>query len=100
MEDERGRRGRGGSGACVVFKMRAEGRILLVIVLLLFVIGVWDAIAVSRYVGSLARLLAEGEGFDRAPVSFYPPERGTILICYEMSVEPIPYHGAGGLGWK
>ena len=58
--------------------------------LLLFIIGVWDVVAVTCYMNSSIRLLAEGEGFDKVYVSFYPPENGTILISYEVFVEPNP----------
>ncbi|RLF04706.1 MAG: hypothetical protein DRJ60_06700 [Thermoprotei archaeon] len=70
--------------------MKAEARILLATILLLFIIGIWDTIAIALYVGSQARLLAKGEGLDRLRVSFCPPENGTLLICYELSVEPNP----------
>ena len=67
-----------------------ETRTLFAILLLSFIIGIWDVIAVACYMNSLVRLLAEGEGFDKVYVSFYPPENGTILISYEIFVEPNP----------
>ncbi|RLF22533.1 MAG: hypothetical protein DRN15_08835 [Thermoprotei archaeon] len=70
--------------------MKAEARILLATILLLLIIGVWDVNAVALYVSSQARLLARGEGFDRVCVSFCPPDNGTLLICYELLVEPNP----------
>jgi len=68
----------------------SEARTLLTIMLLLFIIGVWDVIAVSYHIGSLVQVLAESEGFNRVHVSFYPPKNGTLLISYEMFVEPNP----------
>ena len=70
--------------------MKAEARILLATILLLLIIGIWDTIAIALYVGSQARLLVKGEEFNRVCVSFYPPENGTLLICYELLVEPNP----------
>lgn len=70
--------------------MKTEARIRLATILLLFVIGIWDVVAVALYVGSQARLLAKGEGFNMVCVSFCPPKNGTLLICYELSVEPNP----------
>jgi len=70
--------------------MGTEARTLFAIMLLLFIVGVWDVVAVSCRIGSLVQLLAESEGFNRVHVSFYPPENGTLLISYEIFMEPNP----------
>jgi len=70
--------------------MRSEAGTLFVIMLLLFIIGIWDVIAVTNYMGSLVQLLAECEGFNKVFVSFYPPRNGIILISYEIFVKPNP----------
>ena len=70
--------------------MVAEARILFVIMLLLFIIGIWNVVAIAHFMRSLVQLLAEGEGLSKVYVSFYPPRNGTILISYEVFVEPNP----------
>ncbi len=48
----------------------ARARTLLVVMLLLFIIGIWDIVVTACYMGSLVRLLAVGEGLDRVLISF------------------------------
>ncbi len=49
----------------------ARARTLLVVMLLLFIIGIWDIVVTACYMGSLVRLLAVGEGLDRVLISFF-----------------------------
>jgi len=68
----------------------AEAKTLLTIMLLLFIIGIWDAFAISHYLGSSTHVLTGNEGFNRVCISFYPPKSGTLLISYVIFVEPNP----------
>ena len=70
--------------------MDAEAKTLLTIMLLLLVIGIWDALAIAYYVGSSMHVLAGDEGFNSVCVSFNPPKSSTLLISYEIFVEPNP----------
>ncbi len=94
--------------------MGCEAKTLSIIMLALLVIGIWDAFAIAHYMGSSLRVLAEGEGFNEVCVSFNPPKSGTILISYEIFVEPyssatgnkyarlkiVLYDSAGNILWS
>ncbi len=69
---------------------KERGNILAIIFLVLMITGIWDTIAIAHYMGSAQYVLATGDGIRHVDIVFKPPRNGSILLSYNVRVEPNP----------